>query len=159
MRTEEGKWIAFSAASTSALERVFEAIGRPELSRAERFRDVEGRTRQKTLLGKIVQEWISQHSRGEVLEVFGELDAPIVPVYGIAGILQDPHFVATGLTTTVVDEQLGSNETPEVQPRLLRTPGRARFSAPPVGGDNDEVWGRLGVGPGEFARLRDEGVI
>jgi formyl-CoA transferase len=46
-----------------------------------------------------------------------------------------------------------------IVPRLSQTPGRMRFPAPALGEHNDEIYGELGLRPGDIGQLREAGVI
>jgi len=44
-------------------------------------------------------------------------------------------------------------------PRLADTPAEIRWTGPPLGAHNAEVYGALGVDAAELARLQREGVV
>jgi crotonobetainyl-CoA:carnitine CoA-transferase CaiB-like acyl-CoA transferase len=60
-----------------------------------------------------------------------------------------------------VDPDFGPYIGPGIVPKLTRTPGAVRWSAPwEMGSHNDEVYGELlGLGEDERSSLREAGVI
>ena len=94
-----------------------------------------------------------------MLAAFEEAEAAVAPVYDARDILADPQLAALGAIATVDDAELGALRMPNVISRLSETPGAIRSAGRAHGADTDEVLAELGVGAGELARLREEGVV
>ena len=67
-----------------------------------------------------------------------------------------PQLVANDMVATVADPELGATTQVGVPIHLLRTPGGIRGPQPPVGADDDSIWGELGYGPDDVARITGE---
>ena len=146
--TADGRWVAISAGTQQIATRIFGAIGRPELSEDERFRDAAARRRNADEVDAIVADWIRERSLGEVLARFEEVDAPIAPVYDAAQILDDPQYRERGSIVEVDDPDLGSVAMANIVARLSRTPGAIRRTGTtPIGGDAEEILEELGRTP------------
>jgi len=158
-RSADGHWIALSASSQSTAARTFEAIGRPELIDDGRFATAERRMENADALDAIIGEWMLARTREEILARFEALEGTVAPVYDVGDVLADPHFQARGLVATVDDPELGPIRLPNVVPRLTRTPGRIRWSGRPLGADNEQVYGALGISPAELQQLKNENVV
>jgi crotonobetainyl-CoA:carnitine CoA-transferase CaiB-like acyl-CoA transferase len=159
-RTGDDRWVAVSGTSQSVAERIFEAMGRPELSRDARFATAEARVEHADALDGLVAEWIARHTLQEVMAAFEASDAAASPVYDIQQIATDLQYRARGTLVRVPDEELGEVVLPDVQPRLSETPGRIRHPGLPLGASNREVFvDDLGLDEAELERLRSQGVI
>ena len=55
--------------------------------------------------------------------------------------------------------ELGPIRMQDVTPRFSRTPGRIRHAGLPLGAAKEELYGELGIGAGELAALRNEGLV
>lgn len=159
-RTADDRWVAVSGTSQSVAERIFAAMGRPELAHDPRFATNEARLEHAEQLDGIVSEWVGGHTLQEVMGAFEAHEAAAAPVYDIQQIASDLQYRARGTLVRVPDEELGEVVLHEAQPRLSETPGRVRHAGLPIGAANRDVFVReLGLDEGELERLRAEGVI
>jgi crotonobetainyl-CoA:carnitine CoA-transferase CaiB-like acyl-CoA transferase len=159
-RTSDDRWVAVSGTSQSVAERIFAAMGRPELSADRRFASNEARLEHADQLDELLAEWIGAHTLQEVMTAFETHQAAASPVYDIQQIAADLQYGARGTLVRVADDDLGEVVLPDVQPRLSETPGRIRHPGLDLGAANRDVYGEeLGLDESELARLRAEGVI
>jgi len=160
-KTKDGKWLALSANAHALAGRVFAAIGQPDLIHDPRFKDNRARIAHIDEVDAIVGGWISEHTAAEALTRFDEYECAVVPVYSIAEIVTDPHFQAREAVTTVPDADLGPVRMQNVVPKLSRTPGRIRWTAPArMGEHNEEIYcTKLGMSRERLAALKEKGVI
>jgi len=158
--TGDGRAVAISASAQPIAMRVFDAIERPDLKDNPQFADNEKRLENVEELDRIIGEWISDHTREEVIDRFEEHEATIAPVYSVADILADEHYDARDAVLEVDDEELGTVIVQNTFPRFSETPGRVDHLGPPLGAHNDEVYAeRLGYDAETLADLDREDVI
>jgi len=158
-RTRDGGWVALSASIQSMVERLFGAIGRPDLIDDPRFRTNFDRRNNVEALDSLIQEFISKQTLHESVEFFRAREVTIGPVYDISQIVLDPHIVERGVLVEVPDNDIGSVPMHDVVPRLSGTPGHLRFPAPQLGQHNDEVLARIGIEAEARVALKRDGVI
>ncbi|HEY6015329.1 MAG TPA: aldolase/citrate lyase family protein [Gaiellaceae bacterium] len=155
--TSDGRWVAISAGTQQVANRIFAAIGRPELGEDERFRDAAARRRNADEIDAIVAAWIAERPLADVLARFEEVEAPLAPVYDASQIVDDPQYRERGTIVDVGDPDLGTVAMANIVPRLSLTPGSIRRTGTTaVGGDAEEILRELGRLPEEPpARLPD----
>ncbi|WP_247730357.1 CaiB/BaiF CoA transferase family protein [Halovivax limisalsi] len=159
-RTKDDRWVALAASAQPLAMRTFDAIGRPDLKDDPRFADNESRLENVEELDAIIQEWMTDHTREEVLEAFEEHDATIAPVYNVEDILEDEHYQARDAVVTVDDDDLGEAQVQNAIPKFSETPGHVEYLGPDLGEHNDEVFGDvLGYDDDLVAALESEEVI
>jgi formyl-CoA transferase len=159
-RTGDDRYVAISASAQPIAMRVFDAIERPELKDDPRFADNEARLENVAELDRIIQEWMDDHTREEVLDRFEECEATIAPIYNVADITADEHYRAREAVVEVPDEELGSGLVQNTYPRFSDTPGEIEHLGPALGAHNDEVYGDLlDYDEQTRADLAGEGVI
>jgi formyl-CoA transferase len=158
-RCRDERWLAISGTAQSIVERIFTAIGRPELAEDPRFVTNERRLENVEELEAYIRDWIAERPLAEVIDVFERHEVAAAPVYDIRMILEDPQYQERSTLTQVPDDSLGSILLPDVQPRLSASPGRMRHTGRERGAANEDVFGELGITPDELDRLRGEGVI
>ena len=109
----------------------------------------------------IVAEWARGRDAAEIDRVLNEAGVICGPIYTIADIFEDPQFQAREMLVEHHDPEFGAYVGPGIVPKLTRTPGSVRWSAPwELGSHNDEVYGELlGLDEDERASLREAGVI
>ena len=158
--TRDGRWVAISASATSVAERVMTVVGRPDIAEQEWFPSARERVRRADELDRVVGDWIAARDFDEVMAAFEDAGAAIAPIYDMEQLVDDPHVQATGMITSVDDEDLGPLRMQDLVFRLLGSPGRIRFPGRGLGQDTDEVYReRLGLDPARVAQLREDGVV
>lgn len=158
-QTTEGRWVAISTSAQAIAERVMRLVGHPEVIEEAWFSSGRGRAEHADLLDKYVGEWIAERSLEEVVRAFEAAEAAVAPVYDITQIFNDPQFQALESITAVDDPELGTVRMQNVFFRLSQSPGSIRWAGRPIGADNREVYGELGLDDSALAELADEGVI
>jgi crotonobetainyl-CoA:carnitine CoA-transferase CaiB-like acyl-CoA transferase len=157
--TADGKWVAIACTNDKIYGRLCVAIGRADLIDDSRFGTVADRVRNREEIDAIVTGYTSGRSLAAVVAKLDANEVPVSPINSIADIFADPHVRARNTLLTLVHEQLGPLEIPNVVPRLSRTPGEVRHLGRPLGADNTAVYGALGLDAAELEQLARDGVI
>jgi crotonobetainyl-CoA:carnitine CoA-transferase CaiB-like acyl-CoA transferase len=154
-------FVAIGTASNKLFRRVCDAIGRPELSKDERFRSHRGRARSRRELNGIVAEWVGERSCDEVLAALGPdaADVPCARVSAPDELLDDPQLVARGMIERHPHPRIGEIVFHGNPLRFDGAAPRERPLAPGLGEHNREVYAEIGLGARDLERLSEAGVI
>ncbi|MDX2003841.1 MAG: CoA transferase [Meiothermus sp.] len=128
--TRDGHWVALSGGTQQVVDRMYQVIGRPELSQDPRYNNAKGRLEHADEIDGWIADWIGTRDLEEVLRRFEAIEAPIAPINSIAQILSDPQYLARQSFLEVPDEDLGAVTMQNVVPRLSLTPGSIRHTGP-----------------------------
>ncbi|HUN40055.1 MAG TPA: CoA transferase [Acetobacteraceae bacterium] len=158
-RTKDGRFIAISASMQVMAERVFRAIGKPEMIDDPRFRTNTDRVRNIDACDGAVTEFIAARSLAENMAIFEEAEVTANPVYEIDQLLDDPHVQERGVIVEAPDVEAGSVLMHNVIPRLSETPGQLRRPAPALGQHTRAVLESIGCDEARIAALTAEGVV
>ncbi|HEY3846120.1 MAG TPA: CoA transferase [Acetobacteraceae bacterium] len=158
-RTADGRFIAISASMQVMAERVFRAIGKPEMIDDPRFRTNTDRVRNIDECDGAVADFIAARTLADNMAIFETAEVTANPVYEIDQLLDDPHVQERGVIVEAPDEEAGSVLMHNVIPRLSETPGRLRFAAPSLGQHTHEILSAIGCDAGRIAALAADGVI
>jgi crotonobetainyl-CoA:carnitine CoA-transferase CaiB-like acyl-CoA transferase len=159
-RTRDGRWVALSGATTATGRRILRAVGRDDLADAPWFGDITGRIAHRDEIDDAIASWVAERDNAAVLATFDAVGATVGPIYSIADIAADPHFIERGSVATVEHPALGPLRMQGLIANLTRTPGRIRSTGPLLGEHNDEILrDRLGCRPEELVQLVADGVI
>lgn len=158
-RTRDGHWVAVSTSANTVAARVMRLVGHPDVIEEPWFGNQAERADRAEMLDQMVGGWIAEREMETVMREFEAAGAAVAPIYDIAQVVADRQFQALGTFLRLPDEELGSVLVQNVIARLSDTPGRVRWPGRRLGQDNDMVFGELGHGAEELARLRAEGVI
>ncbi len=140
-------------------ERVFRAIGRPDLIENPRYRTNAERVKHAAELDAIIGEFMGKMTLAENLAFFDQHEVTVGPVYDISQIIDDPHVKAREMVVEYPDDEMGSVPMHCVVPRLSETPGAIRAPAPGLGEHNGEILSGLGLSRDELAQLAAQDVI
>jgi formyl-CoA transferase len=140
-------------------ERLFRAIGRPELIDDPRYATNSERLRHADELDAVIGGFIAQRTQAENVEFFEKSEVSIGPVYDIAQIVEDPHVIERELVADYPDPDMGEFPMHHVMPRLSRTPGAIRSPAPKLGEHNRALLAEAGVGEAAYAKLVAAGIV
>jgi crotonobetainyl-CoA:carnitine CoA-transferase CaiB-like acyl-CoA transferase len=158
-RTREGRYIGISASMQAMAERLFRAIGRPDMIVDPRFRTNSDRVRNADDCEAPIAAFIAGRTLAENMAVFEAAEITAAPVYDIDQFLADPHVRARGIVVDVPDAETGWLAMHNVVPRLSQTPGRLRLPAPRLGEHTAEILGQFGIDRDTLAALARDGVI
>jgi formyl-CoA transferase len=157
-RTKDDRWVAISGSSPSIADRILRIVGGDDLAEDERFQTMEGRLEHVEELDAAIQDWMADHTREEVVDIFEEHEAAIGPVNNMADIFEDEHFHARDAIVRVDD---GDDDVAMrgVFPKLSATPGRIDHTGPAIGEHAVDVITRhTDRSPEDVRRLAEEGV-
>ena len=155
----DGKYVSLAASIQKMAERLFRAIGRPDLVDDPRFRTNAGRLRNADALDAIIGAFIAGRTQAENVAFFEAAEVTIGPILDTPSIMQDPHVIQRELLADYPDAEMGQVPMHHVAPRLLGTPGTVRTPAPTLGQHNREVLAGIGIEGGAYDALVAAGVV
>lgn len=159
-RCSDGRYVALSGATQKMTERLFVAIGRPELATDPRFRTNADRLKNVETLDAIIGDFIATRTQAENVAFFEQAEVTVGPIYDITQIVADPHFVAREVLADYPDSELGGAlPMHAVVPRLSATPGSIRTPAPRLGEHNRALLAEVGIDDAAYARLLAEKIV
>jgi crotonobetainyl-CoA:carnitine CoA-transferase CaiB-like acyl-CoA transferase len=157
--TKDGRYIAISASIQAMAERVFRAIGKPEMIDDPRFRTNTDRVRNIDECDGAVAAFIAERTLDDAMAVFQAAEVTANPVYEIDQLIADEHIQARGVIVEAPDDEAGSVLMHNVIPRLSDTPGKLRRPAPTLGQHTGEVLDAIGYSAERIAGLAADGVV
>ncbi|HJS84613.1 MAG TPA: CoA transferase [Acetobacteraceae bacterium] len=158
-RTSDGRYVAISASIQGMAERLFRAIGRPDMIDDPRFRTNTDRVRNAEACEAPIAAFIGARTLEENLRAFEQAEVTAAPVYAIDQFLDDPHVQQRGVVVEAPDDEAGSVLMHTIIPRLSATPGRLRRPAPAIGEHSREVLTAIGYDAERIAALARHGVV
>lgn len=157
--TSDGRWIAISASIQAMAERLYRAVGRPDMTADPRFRTNADRVRHAEEAEAPIRAFISARTLAENLAIFEKAEVTAAPVYDIDQFVNDPHVRARQIVVERPDPEMGTLPMHAVVPRLSETPGAIRTPAPALGEHTDEILAGLGLGGDDVAALRKRNIV
>jgi len=158
-RCADGKYVVIGGNGDSIYQRLMRAIGRPEMAEDARYATNAKRVENEREIDAAISAWTGARDAAAVLAALREAEVPNGPIYSVADMMADPHFIARGMFETV---QVGGKplRIPAIPPLLGETPGRTDAPGPALGAHTDEVLeGVLGMTAAARAELRAAGVL
>jgi crotonobetainyl-CoA:carnitine CoA-transferase CaiB-like acyl-CoA transferase len=159
-RTRDERWLVVSGTTDRQVERILELIGHDTEEDRARFARSSDRLRNADALDALVASWVASQDSAEVVEQLERRRIPVAQVHDVPGLLADPHIAARGSLTRLEDPTLGAVTLVTPSPLLSATPGTVRFTGPPPGAHNAEVYGELlGLDAAALTALADRGIV
>jgi crotonobetainyl-CoA:carnitine CoA-transferase CaiB-like acyl-CoA transferase len=143
--TKDGRWISMSASMQVMVNRLYKALGVPEMLADPRFRTNADRVANAEATEAPIRAFILAHTLEEGMAFFEQNEITAAPVYDIDQFMADPHVRARQIVVDLPDKDMGTIPMHAVVPRLSASPGALRRPAPELGEHTAEVLGRLGV--------------
>ena len=103
--------------------------------------------------------WLMEHTKTEIWELAREARVLCGPLFTIDELVADGHFRGRGFWQHVEHPEAGSYVMPGRPFIMNASPWQLRRPAPLLGQHTDELLGEAGVGAGEIAALREQGVV
>jgi crotonobetainyl-CoA:carnitine CoA-transferase CaiB-like acyl-CoA transferase len=157
--TSDHRFIAMSASIQAMAERVFKAIGKPEMIDDPRFRTNTDRVRNIDACDEAVASFIRSKTLAENMTIFEAAEVTANPVYEIDQLIDDPHVHGRGVLVEAPDEEAGSVLMHNIIPRLSDTPGQFRLPAPTLGQDTRSILESIGLGAARIDAMAAAGTI
>ncbi len=158
-RTRDGKYVALSASMQAMAERLFTAIGKPELIDDPKYKTNSDRVANSDELDPIVGDFMASHTQAELLELFEKADVTVGPVADIAQLMDHPYINDRAIIVDVPDAEMGHVPMHNVIPRMSGTPASLRSPAPDLGQHNNEIFAEIGLRQDELERLAGQGIV
>ncbi|GLS01176.1 CoA transferase [Brevundimonas denitrificans] len=152
-RCRDGKYVSLSGSTQSMAERIFNAIGRPDLILDPRFRTNADRLNNVAALDEVIGGFIAGFDQTELVALMEKAEVTVGPIYDIGQIMVDPHVVEREILADYPDADIGSLPMHHVVPRMSETPGSIRYPAPRLGEHNRALLGELGIGDADYEGL------
>jgi len=156
---KDGLYVCLSSSTQKMAERLFRSIGHPEFITDPRYSTNAERVKHAAELDAVIGAFIAQRTQAENVAFFEKAEVTIGPIYDIAQIVDDPHFLARELLADYPDADMGAFPMHHVVPRLSGTPGSIRTPAPQLGEHNRELLRETGVDENTYAKLLAAGVV
>ena len=134
-------------------------IGKPELVVDERFETDELRVENTSALRAIIEEWMRQRSKWEVMETLGEAGVPCSAVFDTVDLFANEHLKSRGFIHELAHPDHGTIRLLGWAPRMSKSDVPLR-RAPLMGEHSNEILAEdLALSAGAIADLRDAGVV
>ncbi len=153
-------YVALNVPDDIVWGRLATAVGRPDLIDDPRSRDGTSRAENAALLQPIIEAWMADKTRQEVVDTLNEAGMPTGPVYTARDIFADPHFRTRDMLVDIDDPEVGTYTFARSTPHLSSAPAIDRHPAPALGQHTREVLeGLLGYSRQDVDRLVAEQVV
>ncbi len=140
--------------------RLAEAIGREDLINDPRSADGTSRAENAGFLRPILEEWMADKTREQVVDTLNAAGVPTGPVYTAADVFRDEHFRRRGSLVDVHDPEVGPVTFARTAPHLSSSPEIRAEPAPGLGEHTREVLETLlDYGSDEVEEFLRSGVV
>ena len=158
-KTKDNKYVSLSASMQSMWEKLAQTIGSSELIKDTRFLTNSDRLNNQDDLDKPISIFIKKYNREEVLNIFSKEGITVGPVLDISEIIQHPYIHDREILVEHFNKEYGNVLMHQAFPRLSKTPGKIRSSAPSLGDDTDVVLKEIGISEKQIQMLRKNKII
>ena len=122
-------------------------MNKPELLEDPRFKNFLDRKSNPNMdeLKAIIDEWSSEKTVAECVELIMAADIPVAPIYNVKQTFEDPHIREAREMFVNVDHPIAGTITITGNPiKMSATPTTPTKCAPLLGEHNEEIYGALG---------------
>ena len=158
-KTKDNKYVSLSASMQSMWEKLALTIGSSDLIKDPRFLTNSDRLNNQDDLDKPISKFIKKYNREKVLNIFLKEGITVGPVLDISEIIEHPYIQDREVLIDHFNKEYGNVLMHQAFPRLSKTPGKIRQSAPSLGGDTDAVLKEIGISKKEIQMLRKNKII
>ena len=153
--------VVIAAANDKLWRLVCNTLGTSALADDERFDTNAKRVQRHAEIKPLVEAWTMTQTVDEVVDKMLAAGVPASPINTLDRLVVDPHIaVAREMFVDVEHPKAGRTKLTGAHIKLSATPPQVRVAAPQLGEHNEAVFGSLlGLGAGQLAQLRSEGVI
>ena len=154
------QWVSIAVKTEEEWRNFCKAMGNPDWTKEERFKDRYNRLRNLEALDKLVGQWTVNYTPYEATEILQKAGVAAAPFLISKDQYHDPHFRERGIFVDVTHPKSGPEVLYGIPWKLSDTPGKVRSSGPLLGQDNEYVFKELlGVSDDEYNQLVEAKVI
>ncbi|HUZ64205.1 MAG TPA: CoA transferase, partial [Acetobacteraceae bacterium] len=150
--TQDG-YISVIASSDAQYARLFEAIGRPELTGDPRFSNIAARARNIDALLAVLSDGLRSRSTEAWLAVLTAADIPCGRANSLRDLLDDPYLRETGFFGQADHPMEGKVTVPAIAAEFSATPPSVQRLWPQLGEHTAEVLREVGYSDADIRRI------
>jgi crotonobetainyl-CoA:carnitine CoA-transferase CaiB-like acyl-CoA transferase len=155
----DDRWVAVACADDLSWRNLAGVLGIDERD-ADRLGSLEDRMGALDEIDEMIASWTTDRESGEVRDVLQSAGVEAVPVADLGDAFGDPQLIHRGHFVPLEHPLMGECFYERNGFRLSDAEGGYVRTSPLLGEHNEMVLGEiLGMGSGEIARLRDEGIL
>ena len=158
-RTKDNKYISLSASMQSMWEKLAKTIGQKELITDHRFLTNTDRLNNNDDLDDVISKFMRSSNRENLLKIFLDAGVTVGPVLDISELVEHPYILDREVLIEHEDTEFGNILMHQTFPRLSKTPGKIKKSAPLVGENTDDVLREIGITDLQIQQLRKQNII
>ena len=158
-KTKNG-YIALNVPDNRIWTRLCEVIERPELADTPDTKTGTERAANADTLQPIIEGWLANFDRDEVVNMLNTAGVPTGPVYNAEEVFNDTHVKARGMLMPIKDKDVGDTVFARTPIHLSKAPELPKNSAPNLGEDTEYVLSELlGYSSDKTQALLSKGVV
>ena len=158
-KTKDNKFVSLSASMQSMWEKLAITIGAQELINDPKFLTNSDRLSNQDDLDDVISNFIKKFDRDPLLKLFSEEGITVGPVLDISEIIEHPYVLDRKILIEHYNNNYGNILMHQAFPRLSKTPGKVKSSAPSIGENTDDILKEIGLTKGQIDKLRDNKII
>ena len=154
-KTKDNKFVSLSASMQSMWEKLAITIGAEELIKDPRFITNSDRLSNQDDLDNVISNFIKKFDRDPLLKVFSKEGITVGPVLDISEIIEHPYILDRNILIEHHNNEYGNILMHQAFPRLSKTPGKVKSSAPSIGENTNNILKEIGLTKTQIDKLRD----
>ena len=158
-KTKDNKFVSLSASMQSMWEKLAITIGAEELIKDPRFITNSDRLSNQDDLDNVISNFIKKFDRDPLLKVFSKEGITVGPVLDISEIIEHPYILDRNILIEHHNNEYGNILMHQAFPRLSKTPGKVKSSAPSIGENTNNILKEIGLTKSQIDKLRDNKII
>ena len=158
-KTKDNKFVSLSASMQSMWEKLAITIGAQELINDPKFLTNSDRLSNQDDLDDVISNFIKKFDRDPLLKLFSEKGITVGPVLDISEIIEHPYVLDRKILIEHYNNNYGNILMHQAFPRLSKTPGKVKSSAPSIGENTNDILKEIGLTKSQIDRLRDNKII
>jgi crotonobetainyl-CoA:carnitine CoA-transferase CaiB-like acyl-CoA transferase len=158
-KTKDNKFVSLSASMQSMWEKLAITIGAEDLIKDPRFRTNSDRLSNQDDLDDVISNFIEKFDRDPLLKIFSEEGITVGPVLDISEIIEHPYVLDRNILLEHHNNDYGNILMHQAFPRLSKTPGKIKSSAPSIGENTNDILKEIGLTKIQIDKLRENKII
>ena len=158
-KTKDNKFVSLSASMQSMWEKLAITIGAQELINDPKFLTNSDRLSNQDDLDDVISNFIKKFDRDPLLKLFSEEGITVGPVLDISEIIEHPYVLDRKILIEHYNNNYGNILMHQAFPRLSKTPGKVKSSAPSIGENTNEILKEIGLTKSQIEKLRINKII